>query len=67
MFLNSLNNERIKRILISPDASDARVLLCDFYISNSISSSCMHGTVAILKDTIVKMERRRVGDAIEDY
>jgi hypothetical protein len=57
-FLNSLNNERIKKILISPDALEARVILCDIYSAKSVTSTLMEKTVALMKEAILRIEKR---------
>lgn len=48
-FLSSLNNDRIKKILISPDAMEARAGLCDFFLSHHVSATLMTKTMDLLQ------------------
>ena len=59
MFLNSLNNDRIKRILISPDAAEARVGLCKFALARHLNLALAAELVQLIEGCLVVVERRR--------
>jgi hypothetical protein len=64
-FLNMINNDRIKKILVSPDALTARIALCDFYISKNLLPSCIEKAILLMEAAIGRIERRR-GDKDDD-
>jgi hypothetical protein len=61
-FLNSINNDRIKKILVSPDALTARIALCDFSCAKTLTSQITENTVVLMEQAINRMENGRTDD-----
>lgn len=66
-FLNDLNNDRIKKILVSTDALHARIALCDFYCAKAISTQLLEKTIQLLEDAIKQTKKQRDVNEFDDF